>query len=555
MKTRTGRRKRLTLTGVMAFTAMAALIALTTLTGSALPAAPAAEATADPNVVAGAQARPDTAYLGASNATCTHHVATTGSDANPGTTPATAWRTIGKALNTLSAGQTGCVHAGTYRENYNGAANHGSASAPITVKGAPGEARPVIVATADDPVFSISRGYWVVDGFEVDKNNTDDHALRISGGHHLTVRNLIIHNGRGPAGISIYGGSSDIYLDNDEVYNFHRSINGLRADAHGVAILRDVTRVLVRGSRLHHNGGDGVQCQGVNDDGTPSPSTADTSDVTLEDNRIHSNVENAIDIKSCQRVSIRGSVSPDNLGSAANNKLFSYRPTNRGTDMPGNHSGGGAIVLHYYARKILMENTRVWDACEGVGVGRQDYPPVQDLIIRRSLFFGLVGTGVGGSDCKGHGVRITNARNVDLYHNTFDGISDRAIRLGADNGGSYASDNIDLWNNLISNAAVWIDLHRPKVTNVESRRNLFWHPDGSTGHLRLDLAPIVLSGWRSATGQDSDSVHANPLFVANPTTNDYYTQSGSPARDVALNNTGARVCGAGPDIGFRESCG
>jgi hypothetical protein len=535
-------------------TPIAALLSLVLIAGPTAGPAGATATAVDPSVTAGAQARPDISYLGAVTASCTHHVATTGSDANAGTSLAAAWRTIGKALNTLSAGQTGCVHAGTYREDYNGAANNGSASAPITVKGAPGEARPVIVATADDPVFSISRGYWVVDGFEVNKNNTDDHAVRVAGGNHVTVRNVVVHDGRGPAGISIYGGSSDVYLDNNEVYNFHRTINGLRADAHGVAILRDVTRVLVRGSRLHHNGGDGVQCQGVNDDGTPSPSTADSSDVTLEDNRIYSNIENAIDVKSCQRVSIRGSVSPDNPGSAANNKLFSYRPTNRAADMPGNHSGGGAIVLHYYARKLLIESTRIWDACEGVGVGRQDYPPVQDLIIRRSLFFGLVGPSVGGSDCKGHGVRITNARNVDLYHNTFDGIPDRAIRLGADNGGAYVSDNFDVWNNLISNAAVWIDLHRPKVTNFESARNLFWHPDGSTSHLRLDLAATNLNGWRSATGQDSDSIHADPRFVANPTTNDYYTQPGSPARDVALNNTGTRSCGAGPDIGFRESC-
>jgi hypothetical protein len=35
--------------------------------------------------------------------TCTHHVATTGSDTNAGTSQSAAWRTIGKALNTLSA--------------------------------------------------------------------------------------------------------------------------------------------------------------------------------------------------------------------------------------------------------------------------------------------------------------------------------------------------------------------------------------------------------------------------------------------------------------------
>jgi hypothetical protein len=37
------------------------------------------------------------------------------------------------------------------------------------------------------------------------------------------------------------------------------------------------------------------------------------------------------------------------------------------------------------------------------------------------------------------------------------------------------------------------------------------------------------------------------------TTDDYYTQPTSPARDAALNNTGSQTTGAGPDIGFRET--
>jgi hypothetical protein len=44
----------------------------------------------------------------------------------------------------------------------------------------------------------------------------------------------------------------------------------------------------------------------------------------------------------------------------------------------------------------------------------------------RSLFFNLLGPSVGGPDCKGYGVRITNARNIDLFHNTFANIADRA---------------------------------------------------------------------------------------------------------------------------------
>jgi hypothetical protein len=71
--------------------------------------------------------------------------------------------------------------------------------------------------------------------------------------------------------------------------------------------------------------------------------------------------------------------------------------------------------------------------------------------------------------------------------------------------------------------------------------------------MKLDFDRTSLAGWRSATGLDASSRHADPLFVDQPTTNDYYTRPGSPARDAAPNVVGATSCGTAPDIGFRES--
>ena len=498
----------------------------------------------DMPAAAGAQALPDMGYLSHVNPSCTHHVSTAGSDSNSGLSEASAWRTVGKALLALRDGQTACVHAGTYREDANDAADGGTATAPITVRGAPGEPRPVIRATADDPVFRFGPGddFWVVDGFDVDKRHpdtgapTDDHGVRISGARHVTVRNSVIHDGRGPVGVAVSSGSTDVNVDNVEVYNFDRGDQ----DAHGVAPLGNVRRVLVQRSRLHHNSGDGVQCTGVNDGGPTHPipaSSEDSSDITLLDNRIYSNAENAVDIKSCQRVSIRGSVSPDTPGSAANNKFFNYRPKSTSPQ-------GTAIVLHINARSVLVENTRIWDACTGISIGRTDYPATRDVVIRRTLFFNLAGP-TNGSGCTGRGVQVTNVANLDVYHNTFDNVPERAIRLGA-------GDNFDVWNNIVSNAGTWIDLSS-NVSNFESNHNLFWHADGSSGHLKLNGSTTTLSAWRSSTGQDTASIHSDPLFVADPTSNDYYTQSTSRARDAALDNTRSRFCGAGPDIGFRES--
>lgn len=67
----------------------------------------------------------------------TYHVATSGSDSAAGS-EAAPWRTVQKALNTLAPGQAALVHAGVYAQDLE-LTRAGSASAPITIRNAPGE--------------------------------------------------------------------------------------------------------------------------------------------------------------------------------------------------------------------------------------------------------------------------------------------------------------------------------------------------------------------------------------------------------------------------------
>ncbi|GAB3255084.1 hypothetical protein GCM10027456_31560 [Kineosporia babensis] len=61
-------------------------------------------------------------------------------------------------------------------------------------------------------------------------------------------------------------------------------------------------------------------------------------------------------------------------------------------------------------------------------------------------------------------------------------------------------------------------------------------------------------GAAFADGHDRQAnVINNPQWIANPATNDYFTQTGSPARDRALITSGESYCGSAPDLGFRES--
>jgi hypothetical protein len=554
-----------------------AALAVPALLALALPQL--ALATPNRSVTAGAQIAADAfTFTGRVNAACTYHVvAQDGDDNRSGTSVSTAWATPAKAFRALQPGQTACVHAGTYNVGTLDPENAGTADAPIALIGAPGEARPVLRSNGNGALlnFGARDAFWVVQGLDLDKAQRAGATVQVLGSpvsasdpsagpaHHVAIRQNLIHDGMSGAAVLIRGSATDVLVQSNAIYGQHlwvygsqaaytrRDDNYRRSDANGVNLegtaSGKVARVRIEANDIHDNGGDGLQCLGVHD--TSGPAANDPMDLDIVDDRIHADTENAADIKSCQRVSIRGSKSPETAGSAAASKLYGFRPTDRTADVRGNSANGDAIVVHYNARGVEIKNTRIWDSCRGVGIGRQDVNGVRDVAISRTLMFNLV----RGTNCDGVGIDLVLAQHVDLFHNTLDAVPDTAIRLASANGGAYTSNDVDVFNNLITGGDYWLDLYPARVAGFDSDRNLVWNADGSDSHMKLDFDRVLLRVWRDATAQDGTSVFADPGFVDDPTINDYYTQPGSPARDAALDIVGAARCGAGPDIGFRES--
>lgn len=205
---------------------------------------------------------------------------------------------------------------------------------------------------------------------------------------------------------------------------------------------------------------------------------------------------------------------------------------------------------------MLIENTRIWDSCEGIAVGRAD-TRVQNVVIRRTLMFRFAGP-ADGPACKGIGVRVTRAHGMDINHLTIADTPGAGITLSTDTSSNApATSNVDLWNTIVVSRGngTWLEIYTSKLSDFESNNNLFWHADGSPAHFRRKPQPAHRPGYVADTdGQDTASKNADPLFVDDPQLNDYDTRVGSPARDSALNNVGATFCGPGPDIGFLESC-
>lgn len=128
---------------------------------------------------------PTSLYQASSNSYVgTFYVSTTGNDNNKGTS-SSPWRTVQKAANTLTAGQTVLVQAGTYSERVR-VTRSGSSGSIITF-----QAQGTVVMQG----FNVQASYVKIDGFEI-ANTSGSSIFDRSGGSgvYLDGSNDIISN-------------------------------------------------------------------------------------------------------------------------------------------------------------------------------------------------------------------------------------------------------------------------------------------------------------------------------------------------------------------------
>lgn len=456
-----------------------------------LPCAAAGQTRPGPSVVAGARRLPDVNFARSAKRGCDRYVSTAGDDSNSGRSALAAWRTIGMALRTLRAGQVGCVLPGTYEEGHNEAAHDGTAAAPIMLRRAPGSrAMPVVRPKGPVAVFHIDRDYWVLDGFDVDVNFQKVTGVRfMENAGHGVLRNSRVHNST--AGAAVYIAGRDILVEGCEIFN---NFQANEQDSHGVAIVQSAARVMVRRSRIWDNGGDGIQCEDYSD------APANPEDIMLEDNRIYTTTanlgrtENAVDIKSCRYVTIRGSAPPSGRAVARNSFYgFALKPTAKGE----------AVVIHYNAKHVLLENTLIRDACRGVSVGRGEDPQtlVESLIIRGNSVRDLR----QGEGCDGHGLLISRADHLDVYHNTLANIPRSAFRVGVNNSTGVPDRDVDFWGNAVGPAGRWLDVaaEEGRLRAFASDRNRFLYAAEEAERFYVGGRPLGLAAWRRLAGSAS----------------------------------------------------
>ncbi len=165
-----------------------------------------------------------------------YHVATNGSNGNPGT-EAQPWLTIQYAVDQVSAGDTVSVESGVYNELVT-FSQSGSEGNYIILQNAPG-AMPIIdgngLDAASQPglIKIFDKNYIIVKGFEMRNLSSSNWAAGVwcsGSAHHIEIRNNKIYDivdpnpDGGCHGVAFYGNKStsamhDIILDGNEIYN------------------------------------------------------------------------------------------------------------------------------------------------------------------------------------------------------------------------------------------------------------------------------------------------------------------------------------------------
>jgi len=153
-----------------------------------------------------------------------YYVSTAGIDTNTGLSEAQAWKTIQYAANSISAGDTVYVLAGTYNEKVT-ISRSGIAGSSITFQG---EGMPTITYTGNVPI-TISGSYITIDGFRIIANDTTydvDHVSGISvtydsGAINLNISNNYIKTQSGYGILTARNSANNSIISNNEIHTGH----------------------------------------------------------------------------------------------------------------------------------------------------------------------------------------------------------------------------------------------------------------------------------------------------------------------------------------------
>ena len=502
----------------------------------------------------------------------TFFVSKKGSDSNPGTI-GSPWLTIQHAANSVSAGATVYVLGGVYNESVNFPAS-GTVSAPITFQSYPGQ-----TAIIDGTGVSVNgaqglinivgdRSYITINGFEIRHYTTDSEdnvptGVWITGsGTGIQILNNRVHGittraeANGNAfGISVYGTSqtpiTQLVISGNEVYDLRTG------ESESVNVDGNVTYFKITNNLVHDNdniGIDAIGYEGVGPVGYDEAMYGEISGNTIYNISGITNPgegygydADGLYCDGCAYVTIERNViiqTDYGIETTSENQVCQAN----GTEWSGPNNTGTAARGKFpcYGRYVTVRNNIFYNsnAC-GNSIG--GYAPAtkngghsngggssyHDVFVNNTLYNNATQTGnysEGGSTAEFQIQNQVGSAQGDIYENNlvYAGTFNTWIYSYASFLPTYPAPPATLNWNLYNSAAGYVEGTSIWWGNVSS------YPS--------------FSNWQTSSGEDANSVNADPLFVnlgAAPP--DFDTLPSSPAIDAGSTSLPCNVGWCDPD--------
>ena len=472
-----------------------------------------------------------------------YYVATNGNDGATGALDQ-PWRTIQKAANTLAPGDTALVRGGVYSEAVNVNVSGSLVGGYVAFQNYPGETAIVDGAGLTVPPSSYAAGLFQL---------TDRSFITIQG---FEIRNYETNSASlVPAGIGITGGSHDILVLSNRVHdivNTNANGNAYGIEVHGTSATQAISNLVIRGNELYNLRTGFSESMVLN---------GNVTDFDVSGNIVHDNYNLGIDFIGYEGTCPDANLDRARHGVCRDNVVWKCSTFSN----PSYAQYSSAGIYCDGSTDIVIERNRVSQCDIGVELASEHKNKATSFItLRNNLIWSnaMGGVFIGGySSGVGRTEYCTMMHNT-LYHNDTLQWGQGEWLLQFDTRSNTFTHNILVvanWENNwligstftqnVGNVVDWNLYYNAIGTNISKWQ---WKKTNYTS----------FAAYKAATGNDTHSLFANPLFV-NPSQTNFLLTASSPAVDhgdpsfLAASgetdwNSDPRAFGGNTDLGADE---
>jgi hypothetical protein len=442
-----------------------------------------------------------------------YFVAKSGDNSNAGTASA-PWLTISYAASKVAAGDIVYVGAGTYKESVP-IATSGTASEPIIFDG---QGVAVVdgtgVACCTSPAFVANNGF-------VGSTTQGLFTLGASAGlNYVTVEGFTIQNYKTtnkndvPAGILIVGGGTGINVLDNTVQNIQSTAKQTKSsgpNAYGIGVFGTSSTPL--SVNVSYNTVTGC----LTGESETTTFNGNVQNFVVSYNTIHGNDNIGMDAIGFEGVGPTGADQAKN-GDVFGNIIYNNSAINNPGEQGGGQDGGYDEDGLYCdgCSQVVFERNLVYANDINIEAASETSGEVSsDVIIRNNVTYGANSAGmtVGGYAKSGTGgsTNITLVNN-SLYDDDLQATGSGEFQI------QYRATGIVFENNIVSAGPQGLFLHGYVSGSGVTLDHNDYYTTSSTTQFELNGTTYSsFAAYRSATGQDEDSVFANPHFDSLPT--------------------------------------